>query len=145
MASSAERPPSRLPSPLESLNPAYFALVMATGIVSLACRLLEMPWLSLALFALNIGAFVILWLLNLARIVLFPRKFWADLIDHRRGVGFFTSVAATCLLGTQCLLIAEWRTAATCLWCLGVVLLIVLTYTQNRHRYSNSCSPFCVD
>ena len=39
---------------IETLNPAYFALVMATGIVSIACHLLGMRWVSLALFWLNI-------------------------------------------------------------------------------------------
>ncbi|MDQ2706024.1 MAG: tellurite resistance/C4-dicarboxylate transporter family protein [Pseudomonadota bacterium] len=114
---------------IQSLNPAYFALVMATGIESIAGRLLGMPRLAVGLFGLNIGLFAILWMLTLARLVSFPQKFWADITDHKRGVGFFTTVAATCVLGTQCLLIAEWRTAAVVLWCLGIVLWCLLTYT----------------
>ena len=114
---------------IESLNPAYFALVMATGIVSLASRLLDMPWLALNLFWLNVAFFVVLWGLTFARFAMFSGKLWADLIDHKRGVGFFTSVAGTCVLGTQCLLIVEWRGAATALWCLGIFLWFVLTYT----------------
>jgi tellurite resistance protein TehA-like permease len=60
---------------------------------------------------------------------MFPRALWADLIAHKRGVGFFTSVAASCVLGTQLLQIAEWRTPAVALWCLGILLWLVLTYT----------------
>lgn len=114
---------------LASLNPSYFALVMATGIVSLACSLLGMPWVAVGLMWLNLLLFVILWTLTAARLVLFRREFFADLIDHKRGVGFFTAVAASCMLGTQCLLIAEWRTPAIALWCLGIALWFVLTYS----------------
>lgn len=114
---------------VESLNPAYFALVMATGIVSVASLLLGMPWLARGLFGLNIGLYFILWALTLARIAIFPRQLWADITDHKRGVGFFTTVAAGSVLGTQCLLIAGWRGAAVALWCLGVALWGGLTYT----------------
>jgi tellurite resistance protein TehA-like permease len=114
---------------IESLNPSYFALVMATGIISIAARLLAMPGISKALFGLNLGLALILALATIARLAIYPRKFWADLIDHKRGVGFFTAVAASCVLGTQCLLIGEWRAAAVALWCLGIALWFVLTYT----------------
>jgi tellurite resistance protein TehA-like permease len=120
---------SRFPHNIESLNPAYFALVMATGIVSLACQLLAMPTIARGLFGLNIGLFFILVGLTVARLAMFPRKFCVDVIDHKRGVGFFTSVAASCVLGTQCLLIAEWHGPAVILWCLGIGLWLVLTYT----------------
>lgn len=116
-------------SGIASLNPAYFALVMATGIVSLACRLLGMPAIAVGLFWLNLGQFVILSVLFAARLILFRGLFIADLFDHKRGVGFFTSVAATCVLGTQCLLIAQWRSAAIGLWGVGIALWFVLTYT----------------
>jgi tellurite resistance protein TehA-like permease len=114
---------------LETLNPVYFALVMATGIVSIACLLLDMSSVSVALFWLNIGLFLILVALSVARGTMFPSRVRADLIDHKRGVGFFTTVAATCVLGTQFLLIAHWRAPAVGLWCVGVALWLVLTYT----------------
>jgi tellurite resistance protein TehA-like permease len=116
-------------SGIETLNPSYFALVMATGIVSIAARLLGMPTVSVGLFGLNIGLFLILVAATGTRLALYPGKFWADLIDHKRGVGFFTSVAGTCVLGTQCLLIGQWRSIAIALWCLGIVLWFLLTYT----------------
>jgi tellurite resistance protein TehA-like permease len=124
-----ESGPWRLPERIEALNPAYFALVMATGIVSLACRLLDMPGVAFALFLLNIGLFLILIALTATRLAMFPSRLWADVIDHKRGVGFFTSVAASCVLGTQLLLIAELRIPAVALWCLGILLWLVLTYT----------------
>jgi tellurite resistance protein TehA-like permease len=119
----------RMARRIEELHSAYFALVMATGIVSLACRLLDMPGMARALFVLNIGLFLILVALTASRLVLFPRKFWADVTDHKRGVGFFTSVAASCVLGTQFVLIAQWHQPAVALWSLGILLWLVLTYT----------------
>jgi tellurite resistance protein TehA-like permease len=114
---------------VETLNPAYFALVMATGIVSTASHLLGMPWVALPLFWLNILAFAILVVLTAIRLLSFPRQMLADLTDHKRGVGFFTLVAASCVLGNQFLLIAELPAAATMLWCLGTIFWFVLTYT----------------
>src|SRR5207344_1660978 len=52
----------------------------------------------------------------------------ADLSHHGRAVGFFTTVAATCVLGSQCLLIGESLTAASVLWCAGIVLWAILIY-----------------
>jgi len=114
---------------IETLNPAYFALVMATGIVSIASHLLGMPRIALALFWLNILMFAILILLTAARLGMFPRQFLTDLTDHKRGVGFFTSVAASCVLGSQFFVIGELRIVAVVLWCLGTALWFVFTYT----------------
>jgi tellurite resistance protein TehA-like permease len=44
-------PPVR--SGLAGLSPAYFGMVMATGIVSIAAYLLGLPWVAHGLFALN--------------------------------------------------------------------------------------------
>jgi tellurite resistance protein TehA-like permease len=52
----------------------------------------------------------------------------ADLSHHGRAVGFFTTVAATCVLGSQCLLIGHSVTAAFALWCAGIVLWALLIY-----------------
>ncbi len=49
--------------------------------------------------------------------------------DHQLGQGFFTVVAASCILGTQFLLIAHSLTAAIVLLSFGIVLWIGLTYT----------------
>src|SRR5512141_3471105 len=78
---------------IASLSPAYFGLVMGTGIVSIAAHLMGMAWIALALFGFNIGAYLVLWLLNLLRFMLFPHRFFADMVDHQRGPGFFTFVA----------------------------------------------------
>ncbi len=119
---------SRLRQNLATLNPAYFALVMATGIVSVACHLLAMRGIAAALFWFNTAAFLVLIALYGLRLAMFPRLFFADLIDHKRGVGFFTAVAGSCVLGSQYLLIlGSWQVAAA-LWGLGIVLWVLFTY-----------------
>jgi len=110
------------------MHPAYFALVMATGIVSLACELMGLPSIAVALFALNLGFYPLLWILTIARIIRHRDRVRADLSHHGRAVGFFTTVAATCVLGSQCLVIGGSRTAALGLWCAGIALWALLIY-----------------
>jgi tellurite resistance protein TehA-like permease len=110
------------------LHPAYFAMVMATGIVSIASQLLGYAAIARVLFAANIVFYVVLWSLTLIRLVRRPRQMGADLASHSRGVGFFTIVAGTCVLGTQALLVGNSPRVATALWFLGIALWVPLTY-----------------
>lgn len=114
---------------LASLSPAYFGMVMATGIVSLAAWQLGLPRIAWTIFALNIMVYILLWGLNILRMLRYPSHFKADLVDHLRGPGFFTFVAATNILGSQFVLIADNETAGFVLWFLAVGLWIGLTYT----------------
>ncbi|MEO6773352.1 MAG: tellurite resistance/C4-dicarboxylate transporter family protein [Kofleriaceae bacterium] len=113
---------------LAAMHPAYFALVMATGIVSLACELLGLHPIAVALFVLDLGFYPLLWALLIARIVLHRERVRADLFHHARAVGFFTIVAATCVLGSQCLVVGGSFSAALGLWFAGIVLWAVLIY-----------------
>ncbi len=54
-----------------SLHPVYFALVMATGIVSIASSLFGMAWVAAGMFWLNLGLYIALWGLTIARVTLF--------------------------------------------------------------------------
>ena len=116
-------------SGIRTLHPAYFALVMATGIVSIACRLLEMRPLGVALLWANNVFFVVLWILTGLRLARFRDRVVADLTNHSRSVGFFTMVAATCVLGSQWFIVAgAWRLAAG-LWVAGILLWVAITYS----------------
>jgi len=114
---------------LADLPVNYFAMVMATGIVSLACQLSGFDFVATSLLWLNIGFFIILWVLMLARLVRYPGRMLSDLLSHGRCVGFFTAVAATSVLGSQMLLIARSPEIAAVLWAIGIVLWAGLTYT----------------
>jgi tellurite resistance protein TehA-like permease len=114
---------------IASLNPAYFALVMATGIVSIACDLLGLRAIAVPLVWLNIVFYPTLWGLTVLRLVWYRDRFLADLHHHGRAVGFFTTVAATCVLGTQLLIVVGARSVAVALWVAGIVLWATITYT----------------
>lgn len=114
---------------LSGLSPAYFGMVMATGIVSLAAHLLGMRWIANALFLLNCVVYVVLWILIILRLARYPRKVFDDLIDHLRGPGFFTTVAGTCVLGSQFVLLAAEYRVAMALWGWAAFLWVGLTYT----------------
>ncbi len=120
---------SALKDEVKGLSPAYFAMVMATGIVSIAGHLLGMRLIAVPLFWFNIGAYLLLWILSVLRLILYPHQFLGDLIDHQRGPGFFTVVAASCILGSQFLLISGSLRLAVSLWIVGIVLWLGLSYT----------------
>ncbi|MGE0039597.1 MAG: tellurite resistance/C4-dicarboxylate transporter family protein [Vicinamibacterales bacterium] len=131
MAADASAPPARtgrLSAAVERLFPGYFALVMATGIVSVAAHALGMVMIGRALLVINVAAFAWLSLLLGARLVLFPRRVLDDLRDHGRGPGFFTVVAGTCVLGTELLVVAGQVPAARVLWVAGIVLWGLVMY-----------------
>jgi tellurite resistance protein TehA-like permease len=110
------------------MHPAYFALVMATGIVSIAAYLTGMRAVALVLLALNVAFYVWLWALTAVRLVRHAGRVRDDLLDHGRSVGFFTTVAGTCVLGSQFVTIAGWWTTAAALWAGGIVLWALVTY-----------------
>ncbi len=114
---------------IENLYPGYFALVMATGIVSIASYLLGMTTIALPLFSINKVAYVVLWILTLSRLFWRYPRFIGDLTDHASGPGFFTMVAGTCILGNQYVLISGDLTTALFLLFIGIVLWLILIYT----------------
>ncbi len=114
---------------VKTLSPAYFGMVMATGIVSIAALQLHLPALAISLFALNAVAYSVLVVLTVLRAVRHWREFAADLTDHRRGTGFFTTVAASCIVGVQLRLIAHDVLAASTFLAIGLLLWITVTYT----------------
>jgi len=114
---------------IRELFPAYFALVMATGIVSIACHLLNMDFLAYPLFYLNQIFYIVLWLLTIVRMIRHPKRFFSDLSNHRLGVGFLTIVAGTNVLGSQFVILKSNQTAAFILWIVGLIIWLFLIYT----------------
>lgn len=123
------RPMTRAATALAELSPANFAMVMATGILSIGLD--QHGWIltARALLGLNVFAWITLWILTTLRLLRHTRRFVEDLVDHSRGPGFFTTVAASAVLGCQLvLLVGEFRFAMW-LWALSIVLWVGLTYT----------------
>lgn len=111
------------------LHPAYFALVMATGIVSIASHLLGMSFISWLLLAINIIAYSVLWVFFLARLLRYRARLLSDLTSHTLGPGFLTMVAGTCVLGSQLIVVRQDFAAAKILWFAGIILWLLLNYT----------------
>ena len=120
---------NRISLAVADLFPGYFAIVMATGIISTATFLLGMQWLARALLAINLVAYAVLWLLLIIRLIRFFPLVRADLTDHMRGPGFFTLVAGTCVLGSQLLIVTGRHQEAVFLWFLGLLLWALIMYT----------------
>lgn len=113
---------------IRKLSPSYFAMAMATGIVSIAADLLGMPLIAMGLFWLNIFAYIILFIAFSLRFIFFKKEFLFDLFDHARGPGFFTIVAATCILGGEFIQLWGSIQVALVLWYLGIFLWLIITY-----------------
>lgn len=118
----------RIAGGIEHLFPGYFALVMATGIVSVAAAVLGMSWIARALLAVNVVAYGILTVMLLIRLVGYFGRVVADLNDHARGAGFFTLVAATCVLGSQLVIVGDRPELAQVLWFIGIGQWAIVMY-----------------
>lgn len=90
--------PGRLRTAVSGLSPGYFALVMATGIVSSGLRLDGTPRLADVLLVIAGVAFVALLGLNAWRLIRFRSRAVADFFDPQRSFGYFTVVAAAGVL-----------------------------------------------
>jgi tellurite resistance protein TehA-like permease len=119
---------NRITQAAANLFPGYFALVMATGIVSIAAKLLGLEPVDWTLLVLNLVFYAVLSLLLLIRLIRFSARVRSDIADHLRGPGFFTVVAGTSVLGTQLFIVAGWLRAATVLWFVGLLLWILVMY-----------------
>jgi tellurite resistance protein TehA-like permease len=113
---------------VRELSPGSFALVMATGIVSLAAHLLGPKPVAWLLFYLNLAAYGSLCLLTGARLVQFFPRVAADLTRHARGPAFFATVAGTCILGSQFIVLDGKAIIAFAFWIVGAVLWFILMY-----------------
>jgi tellurite resistance protein TehA-like permease len=120
-------PAAWLKGVVAGLYPGGFALVMATGIISNAMRLLGQRELSDALFAVALTALPWLALLTLARIVFYRRRLWADLVNPRLVFSFFTIVAATDVVAVG-LGLRGGGTAVAALWILALIAWLALIY-----------------
>jgi tellurite resistance protein TehA-like permease len=124
---------------LRRLYPGYFALVMATGIVSNAFFFLGHDWLSDTLFGITLAAFPMLVVALAVRTLVWPQAVWRDLIDPRLVFSFFTFVAAADVLGLQLQLrghdnvaLLLWLVALTVWLALGYFSFAVLTFDDSQ-------------
>ncbi|MGE2725062.1 tellurite resistance/C4-dicarboxylate transporter family protein [Mycolicibacterium pulveris] len=120
-------PESGVREAVRTLHPGYFALVMATGIVSIAMQYKGADAVSVGLLWLTCIAYSILVALNAVRFVAFRADVAADLAHPLRGFGMFTFVAATNVLGTRLAVDGHYRAALT-LFVVALVAWVILGY-----------------
>ena len=131
MADTTSRTPVPQPAgvreAVRTLHPGYFALVMATGIVSIGMQYRGAYALSVVL--LWIAGIAYAWLITLTviRVIGFRREFLDDLTDPRRGFGMFTFVAATDVVGAR-LTVDGHYVPAFVLLAVGWVAWLILGY-----------------
>ena len=126
---------------LEALHPGNFAMVMATGIISIGFTTLGFEPLADALYLVALGAWGVLLALSTARAILHPKAIRADLLNPRMVFSYFTLVAATDIVGmllharghTQ-LGLACWVIAFVAWSSLLYLAFSVLTFMSHEHN-----------
>ncbi len=114
---------------IANLSPGYFALVMATGIVSIAAYYYDYGLAATILFYVNIGLYLLLCILSAVRVIFFTQSVVADFNDHGKNPGFLTFVAATCILGNQFVFLAANYAIASLLFYMGAISWFVFVYS----------------
>ena len=126
---------------LQILHPGNFAMVMASGIISIGFTTLHFDALAEALFLYAIGAWLTLLALSAGRAIFFTAAVRDDLLNPRMVFSFFTLVAATDIVGLLLLDRGHTALALACwifafaAWCtllyLAFSVLTFLTHEQN--------------
>lgn len=113
---------------IKTLSPAYFALVMATGIISIAAFLLGYKGTAMVLLYLNAIQYIILCVLYFIRFVRFRTWFINDFKNTATNPGFLTFVAGTCVLGNQFYLLKGYHVLSSILLITGLLFWVFLIY-----------------
>ena len=116
-----------LRSAVRGLDPGYFGLVMATGIVSQSMKLDGATRLSGILLGIAILAYLVLAVLYAWRLAGHNRAVRADAHDPRRAFGFFTIAAGSDVLAVR-LADDGHLTAAAALLAIGGACWILMSY-----------------
>lgn len=133
--------PDTRPSPIATLFPGYFALVMATGIVAIAAAQQNLRLLAEVLYVITAVAYVVLAVLLATRMVRFWSNFAADVTNHAKGFAFLTTVAATNVLASASIVIHGWWNLAWALWWASLVLWAAFVYTTLIAVVTDSDKP----
>jgi tellurite resistance protein TehA-like permease len=121
------QPVGRTAAAVRNLDPGYFALVMATGIVSTGTFLLGPTWLSRALLIIACAGLVVLAAALAIRLVFFRAAVAADIQAPDRVFGFFTVTAGLDVLGVR-LALAGHPLATAILAAVAAAAWLLLTY-----------------
>lgn len=113
---------------IQNLLPGYFAMVMATGILSIAAFLDGLIAVAHVLFYLNSCFFVVLTFLFSYRLIRYRAEMWNDFTSYQRGPGFFTIIAALCILGNQLVVLYQAFALAKILLIIALLAWLLIGY-----------------
>lgn len=119
---------ARVMARARAMEPGGFALVMATGVVSVDLTQHGMPLLARALFWLNWAAYLWLLLISTLRFIFHRDEMVSNFVTPGRGAAFLTLAAGTCVLAIQCLLVVYLPLLARIIAVWGAVCWVVLIY-----------------
>lgn len=118
---------NRFQAAVRGLTPGYFALVMASGIISIGMSLIGATVISDVLLTATATSYVVLLALTVWRLIAFRDQVVSDFLDPRRAFGFFTIIAGTNVLGVR-LAIAGHPELTAALLVVAAGLWLVLGY-----------------
>lgn len=126
---------------LQSLHPGNFAMVMATGIISIGLKNLHYAQMAELFKGIALLGWVVLMTLSLIRVIRYHRSVFIDLTAPRMVFSYFTLVAATDVVGMLLhasgypdLALACWFIAFFA-WCLLLYMAFsVLTFLSHEHN-----------
>lgn len=113
---------------IKTLHPAYFAMVMATGIVSIAMFLNEVPILLTIFLYLNTLFFIGLVIMTGIRFFCYRADMVKDIKNTGRGMGYFTIIAGTATLGIQFIVQTGLASIGLFFWVSVVIIWFIITY-----------------
>lgn len=125
---------------MRELDPGYFALVMATGILATAARSLDLVPISWILLVIAVVGYLVLVGLNGLRLLHHPSAVVRDLDEPARSFGFFTFVAGSNVLAVALIQIGFTIPAAV-LGFIGTAAWVCLTYAVPLRLMLGTAQP----
>lgn len=112
---------------VRGLTPGYFAVVMASGIISVGMLLNGHRLLSVVLLIACLVSYVVLIFLSGWRLIAYRHEVVSDFTDSGRAFGFFTFIAGTNVLGVRLAMDGHYSSTAALLM-VAVLTWLVLGY-----------------
>lgn len=114
---------------ISKLSPGYFALVMATGIVSIAAHIFEYRMIAEGLLYFNILAYLWLLVFSVLRFIFYRGHGIADFYNLNKSPGFLSFVAGSAVLGSQFILIWSSFTLGVFMYFVSAITWLILIYS----------------
>jgi tellurite resistance protein TehA-like permease len=127
-----------------TLDPVWFAWVMASGIISIGTELLGYHRLSEIALWVTEAAFVVLIVAYGTRAIAFREQFQGSLRDPRKAMAFFTVVAGSNVLGVR-LVMAGHPLVGLALGAGAVLVWLALTYGLPAYVITGARHPVLGD